>query len=637
MLLIGVLIFGAKGYVENNFMDGTEGSLDLSDYKQAFSNLFKQLGRSTGPQIPLNNKLYPIFVNDDESGFLIESESGDKEVFYEKASGTYYLILDEDRDPAQGDKEKRVYSKEYTHLQSLWHQSLVKAFYLHYFGLALILLGLLKDLIGSISERKSNASTADDREKRGIKIYTALAKAVAKENIKSVSTLLEKDKAADYIPRKLANAELILGQALILTGKDDKALPLLRRYIGKNRKDIEASKVLAQYFVANPKDARIQDFPTIVNALEELELNDDLRGLISSMVIKYKITDRKSLHSVSKICSESTEDLELREHLLSTFVEMKDFDEEVQDFYEFCRACNLDDPRPLVMLAESTLAKGQFQLALTYLEPLLSMDYQNQRVHEMLLSIYEVLERLDDLYKVYESILNQYPEEPIALAQQRFIRSKPDFELDESDLGSSLSVEELIAKTKDNKSEAEDILLKKYERILSIMFTDIEGYTRMTESQSIVETMAILQESDQIIVPIIKKHEGVVIKKIGDAFMARFDSPDSALMAGIQIQQAIFKNNQERQAAEKIAWNIRLGINTGPVFVKDGDIFGDAVNIASRVESNARVGEVYCTRETVQAIGSQRFQFESRDSRKVKGKSEPIELLAVLFDPAAES
>ena len=198
-------------------------------------------------------------------------------------------------------------------------------------------------------------------------------------------------------------------------------------------------------------------------------------------------------------------------------------------------------------------------------------------------------------------------------------------------------MEELIAKTKDNKSEAEDILLKKYERILSIMFTDIEGYTRMTESQSIVETMAILQESDQIIVPIIKKHEGVVIKKIGDAFMARFDSPDSALMAGIQIQQAIFKNNQERQAAEKFAWNIRLGINTGSVFVKDGDIFGDAVNIASRVESNARVGEVYCTRETVQAIESQRFQFESRDSRKVKGKSEPIELLAVLFDPAAES
>lgn len=634
IFLIIVLGYSAKGYLEANFMVQVAPTFSFSDYQVAAMSLFKQRDQSAGPQIAVGGKFYPVYMTDDESGYLIELETGDIEVFLDNELGRYYVVLDEAGKPLPDGEEGRVYSQDYTHLKALWFQSLVVTYHLHFICLALIFLGFLKDILGSINFRKARGTSSDDREKQSLKLYATLAKAVEKGNLKTINSLIEKDKVADFIPRKLEKAELILGRALILAGKDDKALPVLRRYVSKNRKDTDALGTLTEHFAKKPKDARIQDFPAIVSALEHLEITPEIRTLVSSMVIKYKIKDRKSLHTVSKICNEASQDMELTEHLLSTFVEMNDFDEEVQDFYEFCRAVNPDDPRPLVMLAESTLAKGQFQVALEYLEPLLSMDYENKRLHEMLLSIYEVLERLNDLYQVYESILSQYTEEPIALAQQRLIRSKPGFKMDEAELGSTLSVEELIAKTKEDKGEAENILLKKYERILSIMFTDIEGYTRMTESQSIVETMAILQESDQIIVPIIKKHEGTLIKKIGDAFMARFDSADSALMAGIQIQQSIYKNNEERKAAEKFPWNIRIGINTGPVFVKDGDIFGDAVNIASRVESNARSGEVYCTRDTVDAVGSQRFQFESRDSRKVKGKSEPIELLAVLFDPA---
>ena len=134
----------------------------------------------------------------------------------------------------------------------------------------------------------------------------------------------------------------------------------------------------------------------------------------------------------------------------------------------------------------------------------------------------------------------------------------PSFDQLKADQNSNLSLEELLDKRKKGDADAEQSILKKYERQLTIMFTDIQGYTAMTESQPVVETMAILQESEDIIAPIILKHEGVIIKKIGDAYMARFDSPDSAVIAAVQVQQAIKLNNERRESESKITWHIEL-------------------------------------------------------------------------------
>ena len=144
--------------------------------------------------------------------------------------------------------------------------------------------------------------------------------------------------------------------------------------------------------------------------------------------------------------------------------------------------------------------------------------------------------------------------------------------------------------------------------------------------------MAILQESDDIISPLISKHEGEIIKKIGDAFMAKFESSESAIMAAIQIQQAIQKNNDRREKDGKITWHIRIGLNTGHVIVKDGDVFGDAVNVASRVESLALVDGVFCTASTKDDVTSDRFTFIRHQAKKMKGKLEAMDLFSVVFD-----
>ena len=118
----------------------------------------------------------------------------------------------------------------------------------------------------------------------------------------------------------------------------------------------------------------------------------------------------------------------------------------------------------------------------------------------------------------------------------------------------------------------------------------------------------------------IDKIEGVIIKKIGDAYMARFDSPDSAIVAAVQIQQSIKLNNDRREDENKITWHIRIGLNTGNVILKDGDLFGDAVNVASRVESLALVDGVFCTLATCEAVSNSKVQFIKHQSKKLKGK-----------------
>ncbi|GEM_PF-1170852 len=642
LLLLLVLLYDARGYVQQNFLDPNSGKSEglgsqIQSLVTGAREFFAQRTAFTGSQVPLKGKLYPVYLTEDETGFLIEYKSKDIRAIQDNNLGAYYVVLDSSGIPAQSKRGTRIYSVDYSHQEAFWYQSFTRRLYLHYVLAAFFLLGSLRDLFAGRRESKSSSVKPQvDREREGKKLFAVLEKALKKGNQKKILDLIEKKKIKDYLPRDLEKAELILGKAYHAIGDSDSALPVLRRYASKNRKDPEVREVLGAYFIQNPKDARIQDLPYLLAALEDEEASEEIEGLVSSLFLKHKIKDRKSLHSISRVCLKGGGDAELAEHILTTLVEFKDTDEEAQAFYQYCKNRNPEDPRPLLMLAESDLAAGRFHDALTYLEPLLNMDYENQSVHEMLFKIYEVLERLEELFQVYQSILSQHPEEPIALAQHRAIRNHPDFKQDEAQQGSSLSVEELLAKGKEGKADIESELLKKYERTLTILFTDIEGYTRMSESQSIVETMSILQESDQIIAPVIKRHEGIVIKKIGDAYMARFDSADSALMTGIQVQQAIHANNLKRKEAGQITWNIRIGINTGRVIVKDGDVFGDAVNIASRVESNARSGEVYCTRETMEKVDPNRFRFESRDRRRVKGKSDPIELLAVLFDASGD-
>lgn len=128
---------------------------------------------------------------------------------------------------------------------------------------------------------------------------------------------------------------------------------------------------------------------------------------------------------------------------------------------------------------------------------------------------------------------------------------------------------------------------------LAIVFTDIKGFTERTSQQTLEQNQRLLKAHEAVLLPVFKAFGGRVVKTIGDAFMVTFESPTNAVLAGIAIQDRVWQHRQEAPAEER--FEVRVAINVGEVRLEGGDVFGEPVNIAARVEGLADAGEVYFT------------------------------------------
>lgn len=181
------------------------------------------------------------------------------------------------------------------------------------------------------------------------------------------------------------------------------------------------------------------------------------------------------------------------------------------------------------------------------------------------------------------------------------------------------------------KAEARD-----YDRV-SILFSDFKEFTQLSEKLSAKELVENINECFQHFDEIMSRYKVEKIKTIGDAYMAAGGLPvqfeasvKNTVLAGLEMQRFIIEQYEERKADGKLAFEMRVGIHSGPVVagivgVKkfQYDIWGDVVNIASRMESNSLVGEVNISETTYQLIKDEpEFSFESRGKVAVKGKGE---------------
>jgi hypothetical protein len=119
-------------------------------------------------------------------------------------------------------------------------------------------------------------------------------------------------------------------------------------------------------------------------------------------------------------------------------------------------------------------------------------------------------------------------------------------------------------------------------KLKAIVFTDMADFTKIS-AQDEQKALDLIQKQNDIIKPIVEKHNGEWLKEIGDGLLFSFDSSLEAVRCSIEIQETL-------KEIEDL--NIRIGIHQGDIFIKDGDIFGDDVNIASRVEGFAPVGGI---------------------------------------------
>jgi len=179
--------------------------------------------------------------------------------------------------------------------------------------------------------------------------------------------------------------------------------------------------------------------------------------------------------------------------------------------------------------------------------------------------------------------------------------------------------------------------LEKYDQIiqathtqnLTIMFTDVKGYTAFSSKASLSEVMGMLKEHDDLLIPIIEKHSGKLLKKIGDAFLVIFEKENDSLLAAIEIQRKLKEHNTEVPEDRRLG--IRIAINSGPVVRRENDVFGETVNLASRLEGVADAEEIVISESVLEKINRQVFDISEYGVHQLKGIDKPVKVYKVAW------
>src|SRR6201991_3905240 len=171
-------------------------------------------------------------------------------------------------------------------------------------------------------------------------------------------------------------------------------------------------------------------------------------------------------------------------------------------------------------------------------------------------------------------------------------------------------------------------------RLAAIIAGDIAGYSRLMEQDEEGTHSRVKRIERDLVEPAIAEHHGKLVKTTGDGFIAIFDSPVEAVRCSIVIQQNLIGRNA---ALPQDYWmEYRIGVNLGDVIIEKDDIYGDGVNIASRLEGIADPGQVFISGGIYEQIKHKLVcGYESLGDRKVKNITDPIRVYRVLPDPAA--
>src|SRR5487761_191838 len=162
-------------------------------------------------------------------------------------------------------------------------------------------------------------------------------------------------------------------------------------------------------------------------------------------------------------------------------------------------------------------------------------------------------------------------------------------------------------------------------QLAAIMFTDLIGYTALAQKNELL-SLTLVEEHRKLIRLILGKNNGREVKTMGDAFLVEFSSALDAVRCGYEIQNAIREYNLPRAQDQKI--HLRVGIHLGDVIeTPNGDISGDAVNIASRIEALADDGGVCITRQVYDHVHNKfELPLTSLGNKSVKNVEVPIEV-----------
>ena len=167
---------------------------------------------------------------------------------------------------------------------------------------------------------------------------------------------------------------------------------------------------------------------------------------------------------------------------------------------------------------------------------------------------------------------------------------------------------------------------------LAIMFADISGSTRMYEVLGDERARAKVSGCLQVLTNVVEHHGGKLIKTIGDEIMCTFPSAEQAVIAACAMQEAVDDKIIEQTNAGPIALAIRVGVHYGSAIIEAGDVFGDAVNVAARMGSMAKAGQIITTEVTVTELPPLlKANTRCIDRAPVKGKKDTMDIFEILW------
>ena len=164
-------------------------------------------------------------------------------------------------------------------------------------------------------------------------------------------------------------------------------------------------------------------------------------------------------------------------------------------------------------------------------------------------------------------------------------------------------------------------------RLGAIMFTDLVGYSSMTSLDEAFG-LELLDQHRTLLGSVFKRFDGRVVKTMGDGFLVEFGSAVEAVNCAVQAQTETRRFNESRKQEERM--NVRIGIHVGDIVHSNGDILGDAVNVAARLQSLAEPGGICLTRQVVDQIeGKVQHRLSKIGTREIKNIKHPVELYKV--------
>ncbi len=168
---------------------------------------------------------------------------------------------------------------------------------------------------------------------------------------------------------------------------------------------------------------------------------------------------------------------------------------------------------------------------------------------------------------------------------------------------------------------------------LAILFADVSGSVRLFDSMGDAKAFEMIKACINIMTREVKRHHGTLVKTIGDEIMCTFPTSDAAMQAATAMQEKIENDVTGSADADTTGLHVRIGANFGPVIHQGNDVFGDAVNVAARMASIAKGGQIVITGKTAaQLSGALRGNTQLVDQLSVKGKRKPIEVYSYVWE-----